>query len=74
MDLSRLHKFYFDYALQLEEPNYLFHVEDTVSGELVPMPFNHFKRIFENENYLNKLFNDSGFKKFLTLKRLNENE
>lgn len=74
MDLIKLHGLYYEYALQLEEPNYFFHVEDTLSGEVIPMSFNDFKRICENENYQNKIVNNSGFKKFLALKRLNKNE
>jgi len=70
MDLLNLHGLYYDYAIQLEEPNYFFHVEDTISGEVVPMCFNDFKRVCENEKYQEKIMNNPGFKKYLANKRI----
>ena len=70
MDFNKLHRLYFDYALQLEEPNYFFHVDDALIGEVRPLNFNEFKRLCETEKYQEKIINNTGFKKYLANKRI----
>jgi hypothetical protein len=69
MDFNKLHRLYFNYALQLEEPNYFFHVDDALIGEVRPLNSNEFKSLSKTGKYQEKIVNNPDFKKYLVNKR-----